>query len=63
MIHRYIIQFGRNKRTIKYTDTKTAAQIGFSPSPTNQISHIFFYLREHMELTADPEYKRLYKTI
>lgn len=63
MINKYLIIFGRNKRTIRYTDRKTAVQLGLSPLPSNQISHIFFYLREHMELTADPEYRRLYKEI
>ena len=60
---KYIILFGLDKRKMKYIDKKTAIRNGFSPSPTYQISHIFFYLREHIELLKDREYRRLYKEI
>lgn len=58
---KYIILFGFDKRKLEYHDKETVIRNGFSPPPVYYIRLIFCYLRKNMELTANREYKRLYK--
>ena len=58
---KYIILFGFSSRKLNYLSEDTINRNQFSPPPIYYINRIFHYLREHMELTKNREYKRLYK--
>lgn len=61
VIFKYIIYFGLDRRRLGYLDHATVCRNDFSPPPSYYIHHIFYYLREHMELTENKDYKRIYK--
>lgn len=58
---KYIILFGFSSRKLNYLSEDTINLNQFSPPPVYYVNKIFLYLREHMELTKNREYKRLYK--